>query len=669
MDRNLMIRPTVKNFPKQDLSILFIVPSDYASLLKKGVATMILERDERGFFKKVFNVHPYASKTQTLDLNGIHQLTEFGPDYPFSILNFKGGGIINYLLKPIPIIKALADLVKRKHINVIRATDPYWCGFYAWAVSKLTGIPFCISIHADYDKFYSQIGGKRGTSLLFRMFERFVLPRTPLVMPIREHLVSDMVKKGADSKKIRVIPHGIGIEEFLCADLEDIQNISRICLGKKVLSFVGRLGKDNYVDDIIELAKRLSKIRDDFIVVFVGDGPEGVRLKTLVKEYNLTSVVMFAGFQPKEMVISIQRHSFIALCLKGGFSLIEACAAGCPPISYNIEWHYELVKNKETGFLISEGDLNALIEAVIYLLDHPVEARAMGERARKLAISRHDISQTSEIKKQCYRELMEMGKGLGRVRSEDMKQKQKGPVLEIIKNNPWYTIKQLPASEGHQKRTVQHRYDFILQNIEDYLNSNSGKSVRILDAGCGDGVQLQILTQIPEMEIWGADYNPLRASRAKRNFPTAHIVCGDLLDLPFSSASFDIILCSQVIEHIPQDDLLLKNLAHTLKPKGLLILGTPNEGCLMARLRNHLLERGILKSTDHLQFYTEISIRHKIEAAGFIIQQVLRENWFFPHQRINFYLTNRKWGFRFMAQLNKIIPSQAAGYYFKCVRC
>ena len=161
---------------KQEFSILFIVPSDYASLLEKGVASMILERDEGGFFKRVFNVHPFASKTQTLVLNETHQLIEFGPDYPFPFLNFKGGGIINYFLKPVPIIKALTDLIRRGHIDVIRATDPYWCGFYAWAVSKITGTPFCISIHADYETCYRLDGRKRGTPLLFRVFEKFLLP-------------------------------------------------------------------------------------------------------------------------------------------------------------------------------------------------------------------------------------------------------------------------------------------------------------------------------------------------------------------------------------------------------------------------------------------------------------------------------------------------------------
>jgi len=39
----------------------------------------------------------------------------------------------------------------------------------------------------------------------------------------------------------------------------------------------------------------------------------------------------------------------------GGFSLIEAYAAGRPVVSYDVEWHSELVKNNETGFLIPES--------------------------------------------------------------------------------------------------------------------------------------------------------------------------------------------------------------------------------------------------------------------------------------------------------------------------
>ena len=75
------------NVENEGLSALFLVPSDYASLREKGTASMILERDEGGFFKKVFSVHPYASQTQTVDLNEVHTVVEFGAGLSLILLD------------------------------------------------------------------------------------------------------------------------------------------------------------------------------------------------------------------------------------------------------------------------------------------------------------------------------------------------------------------------------------------------------------------------------------------------------------------------------------------------------------------------------------------------------------------------------------------------------
>ena len=239
---------------------------------------------------------------------------------------------------------------------------------------------------------------------------------------------------------------------------------------------------------------------------------------------------------------------------------------------------------------------------------------------------------------------------------------------EAALKNAWYICDQFEAAQKHTRPTIQRRYHFIFDSIEKYLQGKNKRPLRALDPGCGDGVQLRGLVRIPELEIYGIDYNPIRTGRAGEKFPTVSIVCGDMLHAPFKEKVFDIILCSQVIEHIPRDDSLLKELTNVLKPDGFLILGTPNEGCFMARLRNYIFERRILKSTDHIHFYKESVIRRKIEAAGFSIQGVMRENWFFPHRRINYYLSNRNWGFRLMSRFSQIIPSQTAGYYFRCVK-
>lgn len=98
------------------------------------------------------------------------------------------------------------------------------------------------------------------------------------------------------------------------------------------------------------------------------------------------------------------------MCLMAGFSLIEACASGRPVISYDVEWHRELVKDGETGFLIKEHDLDSLCKAVIYLLDHPSVADSLGKSARNLAFQNHDVKNVSKIKNCLYKELILKGK-------------------------------------------------------------------------------------------------------------------------------------------------------------------------------------------------------------------------------------------------------------------
>jgi hypothetical protein len=48
-------------------------------------------------------------------------------------------------------------------------------------VSHWTGIPFCVSIHTDYEKYYQMTGRKKGNLFLFKILEKFVLPRAPLL--------------------------------------------------------------------------------------------------------------------------------------------------------------------------------------------------------------------------------------------------------------------------------------------------------------------------------------------------------------------------------------------------------------------------------------------------------------------------------------------------------
>ena len=246
-----------------------------------------------------------------------------------------------------------------------------------------------------------------GSYKLAKYLERFILSQAPMVMPIRDSIGQKAVANYAHPDKIRVIPHGIDLSYFVSPPKHNVHSLFGLKPSLKIISFVGRFSKENYIDDIIEAARILSQIRKDFILIMTGGGKEELRIRTIVKKDSfLKNSVCFTGFQSREVCFDIRRASYISLCLMSGFSLIEACAAGHPVIAYDVEWHSELVKHDETGFLVNENDIDGVVKSLDWLLEHPEESKKMGQNAKALAFKKHDLKNTTATQMQWYSELL-----------------------------------------------------------------------------------------------------------------------------------------------------------------------------------------------------------------------------------------------------------------------
>jgi SAM-dependent methyltransferase len=238
----------------------------------------------------------------------------------------------------------------------------------------------------------------------------------------------------------------------------------------------------------------------------------------------------------------------------------------------------------------------------------------------------------------------------------------------IQDGDPWYTEDQHAAAvSSAQVRVVRRRVELILRVVTD-LKAHLGKrdSVRILDAGCGDGVILRVLAGIADAEVWGVDYNPLRIQRARAAAPTVRVMQGDLTSLQFPPGHFDLVILNQVLEHVPNDRAVLEELTKVLSDAGWLLLGVPNEGCLLARLRNRVIQRSIGRTTDHVHFYTELTVRSLLGRAGIRVRSLFREGFFTPYFPFHSWLSAREWGHAMLEWLGRVFPSQAAGIYLLC---
>ncbi len=113
-----------------------------------------------------------------------------------------------------------------------------------------------------------------------------------------------------------------------------------------------------------------------------------------------------------------------------------------------------------------------------------------------------------------------------------------------------------------------------LERVERYLGGLA-PHLRVLDAGCGEGVLVERWRD--RLAIEGLD----------ANYESAFVRKGSLTDLPYPAASFDRALCLDVLEHLPYDDQAqaLAELFRVLAPGGELLVSVPNLAHLQSRLK------------------------------------------------------------------------------------
>lgn len=245
--------------------------------------------------------------------------------------------------------------------------------------------------------------------------------------------------------------------------------------------------------------------------------------------------------------------------------------------------------------------------------------------------------------------------------------------------NAWYTADQFCSQLGTsgRRKIIENRWNIFQRLIQDWMHvykqSAPQRPFKMLDAGCGDGINLMGMSEKAKESAWnleltGVDYNPIRVSRASEQGESFQIKKASLYSLPFGNENFDIVLCNHVLEHIPDLSTALSELYRVLKKDGLLIAGVPNEGCLMALLRNKVIQRSISQKTDHINFFTMKSFTQQLTKAGFTIRSFESETFFFPISYINMLLNEFTTGHAVMSLLRKIFPSQAGGFIAGAVK-
>lgn len=168
----------------------------------------------------------------------------------------------------------------------------------------------------------------------------------------------------------------------------------------------------------------------------------------------------------------------------------------------------------------------------------------------------------------------------------------------------------------------------VLREMLDKVVAQSNELNNVLNAGAGEGLYSYLLTSLPSTkQIIELDYSYSRFVRSIVS-PRQRFVAASLAALPLDDHTVDFILCSEVLEHIVEDEKALAELTRVLTPKGWLLISVPTlpaifdpahvrEGYPTAALVSRLERNGL----------EVIEVRHCMYAAFQFFLKRYRQGW------------------------------------------
>ena len=137
---------------------------------------------------------------------------------------------------------------------------------------------------------------------------------------------------------------------------------------------------------------------------------------------------------------------------------------------------------------------------------------------------------------------------------------------------------------------------------------------RLLDFGCGGG-ELLVVAKALGMDVFGVEINPYQRNYlTEKGFRVAPSMA------EFEGQTFDVVVLSHVLEHIPSPEPLLLKVANLLGGGGRLLLSMPNLSSYLARLLGRFWPG--LQIDQHIWHFTPKTIAALLERCGYDVEKV-----------------------------------------------
>lgn len=310
---------------------------------------------------------------------------------PFLSSYLKYKRFINAYRKGYAHLLSLTGKPDLQHVHVI-----WRAGIFALELLKSANIPVLISEHWSG---YMPEDGSYGAGLQKKITEKLV-DKSAAVIAVSSRMKEAMLSHGLDND-YHIIPNVVDTDLFHPGTESPNEKV-------RILHVSTVNDREKNISGMIRVIKKLSEIRQDFVLEIVGDSPERPGFEKLAAELGvLEKHLIFAGYMNISEVAARMRAASFFMMFSNYEGLpcviLEALASGLPVVATNTGGIPQVV-SEERGILVNVSDEGGLLVALMRMLDE--HKKYNRENLRNYAVENFSYAHVGGQISEIYREAL-----------------------------------------------------------------------------------------------------------------------------------------------------------------------------------------------------------------------------------------------------------------------
>ena len=295
--------------------------------------------------------------------------------------------LLGHLVFMVNVVRQYRIIAKTS--NIILVSSPtFFSVLAAYCLSKLYQKPFIFEVRDLWPAIFKELNVIKNSVILFLLeqVELFLYRESVKIVTVTKSFADNIILRGISSEKIHVITNGVNLELFQPIDKEKTLIESLSLDGKFVVLYLGAHGISHGLDNIIKVAKLMSK-EERIHFLFVGDGAKKDDLILMAKKNNLMNI-SFVPSQPKSLIPNYYSIADVVLVPLKNIPLFDQfipskmfeIMAMKKPIIGSVRGEAAEILNKSKAALICEPEnINKIISHILKLYNNPKIRFELGE--------------------------------------------------------------------------------------------------------------------------------------------------------------------------------------------------------------------------------------------------------------------------------------------------